>query len=268
MEEKTLNDFKAWLREEELAQNTIDSYVFAVSDFYEKFREINKENLILWKQALIDAGKSPKTVNLRLCAIERWCQFARVDVGKLKRVRFQKQTTVENAMDIDNYKKLMDGLSEDGDKKWTAIYMLLALTGARISEALRLRKSDLETGIAEMQTKNKVRRIYIPEKLLECEPWNDLRPDDFLITNRYGQNMTSRGVSTMMKNHAIKYNIPAEKMHPHAFRHMFAIEFLKRNHDISLLADFMGHSGVNTTMIYTRRSGEEQKRIFNETIDW
>ena len=268
MDEKKLNNFKAWLREEELSQNTIDSYVFAVTDFFEKYQEINKENLIQWKQALMDAGKSPKTVNLRLCAIERWCQFAGIDIGKVKRIRFQKQTTVENAMDIDNYRKLMDSLEEDGDKKWIAIYMLLALTGARISEALRLRKADLEAGVTEMQTKNKVRRIYIPAKLLECEYWNDLRTDDYLITNRYGQKMTSRGVSTMMKNHAIKYNIPTKKMHPHAFRHMFAIEFLKRNSDISLLADIMGHSGVNTTMIYTRRSGEEQKKVFNETIDW
>ena len=49
---------------------------------------------------------------------------------------------------------------------------------------------------------------------------------------------------------------------------MQAGEFLKRNNDISLLADIMGHSGVNTTMIYTRRSGEEQKRDFDETVNW
>ena len=72
----------------------------------------------------------------------------------------------------------------------------------------------------------------------------------------------------MMQKHALKYGIPKEKMHPHAFRHMFAVEFLKRNNDISLLADIMGHSGVNTTMIYTRRSGEEQKRDFDETVNW
>ena len=87
MDGKKLNNFKAWLREEELSQNTIDSYVFTVTDFFKKYQEINKENLIQWKQALMDAGKSPKTVNLRLCAIERWCQFAGIDIGKVKRGR-------------------------------------------------------------------------------------------------------------------------------------------------------------------------------------
>ena len=36
-------------------------------------------------------------------------------------------------------------------------------------------------------------------------------------------------------------------MHPHSFRHRFAINFLQENKDIALLADLMGHSGVNTT---------------------
>ena len=49
---------------------------------------------------------------------------------------------------------------------------------------------------------------------------------------------------------------------------MFAIEFLKRNNNISLLADIMGHSGVNTTMIYTRRSEQEQRQAFNDAINW
>ena len=268
MEEKRMNDFAAWLREEELSQNTINSYVFAVSDFYKKYTEINKKNMILWKQALLDAGKSPKTVNLRLCGLKKWCEFKDINVGKIKRVQYQKQTTVENAMDIMNYKKLINSLEIDGDEKWTAVYKLLASTGARISEALGMRKADLEAGIIEIQTKNKVRRIYIPAKLLECSYWEGLKADDFLITNKYGQKMTSRGVASMMKKHALKYNIPKEKMHPHAFRHLFAVEFLKRNKDISLLADLMGHSGVNTTMIYTRKSGEEQKREFNKTVNW
>ena len=52
-------------------------------------------------------------------------------------------------------------------------------------------------------------------------------------------------------------------MHPHSFRHCFAINFLQENKDIALLADLMGHSGVNTTMIYLRLSKEEQRRAID-----
>ena len=34
MDKEKLTVFKAWLREEELAENTINSYVFAVNDFF------------------------------------------------------------------------------------------------------------------------------------------------------------------------------------------------------------------------------------------
>ena len=56
--------------------------------------------------------------------------------------------------------------------------------------------------------------------------------------------------------------------HPHAFRHLFAIEFLKKNSNIALLADLMGHSSVSTTSVYLKLSMEEQMRQFNEASDW
>jgi site-specific recombinase XerD len=121
-----------------------------------------------------------------------------------------------------------------------------------------------------MPTKGKVRRIYIPARLKEecANVWGELEDRDFLILNKQGNKMTSRGFASMMKKHASMYGLPLEKMHPHAFRHMFAIEFLKRNNNISLLADIMGHSGVNTTMIYTRQSEQEQRQEFNKAINW
>lgn len=269
MDKEKITIFKAWLREEELSENTINSYVFAVKDFFTKYDEISKANLILWKQEMLKV-KSPKTVNLRLCAIDKWIEFCGANIEKVKRIRYQKQTTVENAMDVETYKHLIKCLEQDGNEKWIAYYKLLATTGARISEALNLTKADLEKGDAVMQTKGKVRRIYIPARLKEecANVWGELEDGDFLISNKQGNKMTSRGFASTMKKHASMYGLPSEKMHPHAFRHMFAIEFLKRNNDISLLADIMGHSGVNTTMIYTRRSEREQRQEFNKAINW
>lgn len=57
-------------------------------------------------------------------------------------------------------------------------------------------------------------------------------------------------------------------MHPHAFRHLFAIEFLKKNSNIALLADLMGHESVDTTAIYLRMSASEQAEQFNRAVDW
>ena len=54
MDKEKIATFKAWLREEELSENTIKSYVFAVKDFFTKYNEISKANLILWKQEMLE----------------------------------------------------------------------------------------------------------------------------------------------------------------------------------------------------------------------
>lgn len=59
-------------------------------------------------------------------------------------------------------------------------------------------------------------------------------------------------------------------MHPHSFRHMFAIEFLKnnKNNDIVLLSNMLGHSDINTTAIYLQKTEKEQIRELNKTVNW
>lgn len=37
--------------------------------------------------------------------------------------------------------------------------------------------------------------------------------------------------------------------------------------DISLLADLMGHEGIETTRIYLRRTSMEQQQIVDDVID-
>lgn len=58
------------------------------------------------------------------------------------------------------------------------------------------------------------------------------------------------------------------EMHPHSFRHFFAMEFLKRNGNIALLADLLGHGSVNVTQLYLRQSQEQQRQAIDKAVDW
>ena len=49
-------------------------------------------------------------------------------------------------------------------------------------------------------------------------------------------------------------------MFPHNLRHLFATVFYKMYRDVVRLADLLGHSSVDTTRIYLRTSGSEQRR--------
>lgn len=263
-----IDGFVQYMYDEELSENTRESYVFAVKDFAEKFDDISKQNVIAWKQELM-GSKSPQTVNLRLTAIEKYCKYKNQKID-VKRIKVHKMHSIENVITAEEYQRLLDGFIENNEIHRAIIIVLLAKTGARISEVLRLKKKDLQKDHIDMKTKGKVRRIYFPESLkAQIKDWiSDMKDDDYLCRNYHGKRITSRGVSGFLADSAEKYNIPKSHLHPHAFRHMFAIEFLKRNSNISLLADVLGHSGVNTTMIYLRMSQQDQKAEIDKAVNW
>lgn len=261
-------EFRAWLVARELARNTIDSYLFAMELFFEKHQTLTAEDGIAWKKELLESGKSPKTVNLRLCAFNNYCKMEGVPIS-IRRMKIQQSTSVSNVISRQEYERLLAGLLGDKQVRWYWNIKLLAATGARVSEYIRLTKSDFDRGYAEQWTKGKIRRIYIPSSFREeaAEYYNNLKPGDFLARGRHGP-ITTRGIAQQLRNFSKKYGIDPAVMHPHSFRHMFAIEFLKQNNNLSLLADVMGHSSVSTTAIYTRLTQEQQIAEINKAVSW
>lgn len=262
-----IDGFRNYLYEEELSQNTIATYVKGLEMYAKKYNEITKPNLIEFKQSLMGNFK-PQTVNLRITALTKYCKYKGLP-EKIKLVKEQKKTHVENVITGEQYKELMNCLKKD-NKRWYFHILLLAKTGMRISEALRVTKKDILSGKVTMHSKGHMRTIYFPKSLIE-EMGDFLKrfdDNEIVMQNHLGQPITSRGVSGKLKEFAKQYDIPKENLHPHAFRHFFAIEFLKRNNNIALLADLLGHSSVKMTQIYLRQSQEQQQKAVDEAVNW
>lgn len=270
-----IDKFEDYLFELELSQNTIDAYMLSIRQFFDRFDDFNKKNIIAFKNYLLDErGLKPKTVNIRLNGLNQYARF----LGKLdlqvKTIKVPKQTKTDNAITVREYNKLLKCIQEDKRlierEKWLMIVKTLAMTGARINEFLRFQKKHIIKGVAELPTKGKYRRIYFPKKLqIELlEYCKEMSYEDFVFLSKYGTPITSRGVSQMLRNLGKRYDIREEVMHPHAFRHLFAIEFLKRNKNIALLADLMGHDNIATTAIYLQLSEKEQRRQLDKAVDW
>ena len=263
-----IEEFREYLIEEERSKNTIDCYIATVELFFRDFPDINKQNMLKFKRMQLEKWK-PKTVHNRIVAMNKFCKFLEHPEYCVKQIKIHSNSSVENAITVQEFNRLLECLEKDGNKKGYWMVMFLGKTGARASEFVRLSKDGLNKGYCEMWTKGKIRRIYIPKSLIEeSREYFDSVQGDLLFPNRYGEEMTTRGVSQLIYNFGKKYGIRKEVMHPHSFRHLFAIEFLKKNPNISLLADLMGHSNVGTTTIYLRLSKEEQMRQFNEASDW
>ena len=83
-----------------------------------------------------------------------------------------------------------------------------------------------------------------------------------------GELITARGLSSLMKEKAKTYRMETNVVYPHSFRHRFAKNFLERYNDIAFLADLMGHSSIETTRIYLRKTATEQREIMDRAITW
>lgn len=266
-----ISDFKQFLLRQNLSENTINSYVFTVQHFFTQHEEITKKNLLAYKGFLIEKYKA-KTVNLRLQGINKYLEFIKRDKDKLKFVKIQQKSYLENVISNADYTFFKGQLKKDKNFDWYFVVRFLAATGARVSELVQFKAEHVKLGYIDLYTKGgKIRRIYIAKRLqTEALKWLESKQQEtgYIFCNRQGTRLTTRGVAHQLKELAIKYKMNPKFIYPHSFRHRFAKNFLEKYNDLALLADLMGHESIETTRIYLRRTSEEQQEIVNKVITW
>ena len=266
-----IENFKKYLKGTNLAENTIAAYLFALRQFNEQNGVINKKNIRDYKIFLIEKYK-PKTVNLRLRAINCYLESIGKDKLKIPFVKVQQKTFLENVISEADYEYFKNCLKRDNETFWYFVIRFLAATGARISELIQIKVEHIKIGYIDLYSKGgKLRRIYIPKTLqYEALSWLERKEqkNGYIFLNKCGKRITTRGISGQLKKLAIGYGINPLVVYPHSFRHRFAKSFLERFNDIAFLADLMGHESIETTRIYLRKTATEQKCIVDKIIDW
>lgn len=266
-----MKEFEEHLRRNNLAEKTISSYVFTIKKFFTTFEDITKKNLLTFKGDLVDTYK-PKTVNLRIQAINRYLDYIGKEKLKLKFVKIQQKNFLENVISDADYKFLKNQLKKDNNMEWYFVVRYLAATGARVSELIQIKIEHVEKGFYDIYGKGgKIRRLYIPKKLREeTIIWlnNNEQEIGYLFLNRFGQKITTRGIAQQLKNFARKYYLNPKVVYPHSFRHRYAKNFIEKYNDIALLADLMGHESIETTRIYLRKTATEQQELVDKIVTW
>ena len=263
--------FETALKESQMAENTITAYLYAVNDFYGKYKSLSKKNLLLYKTYLIEHFK-PKTVNLRIQALNKFLEHIGKPKLRLKSVKVQQRTYLENVISQADYIFLKKKLKQEENLMWYFVVRFLTTTGARVSELIQIKVEHVHIGYFDIYSKGgKVRRLFIPKRLREeVEKWfkETQQTTGYIFRNRFGERITTRGISQQLKNYAERYGLNANVVYPHSFRHRYAKNFLEAFNDIALLADLMGHESIETTRIYLRRTASEQQAIVDKVITW
>lgn len=267
---ETLHDYELYLIREGYADRTVESYLHVALVYQETYSTVDEISLHSYRDDLMRACK-PGTVNQRIHALNRYLRHLGREDLLLHGVRMQPGTFAEHTITDADYKLLLSALLSGGHLRDYHAVRLMATTGMRVSELLGTEVAHIERGYLDVHSKGKARRIHIPDATCEeAASWlaGEGRSCGRLLLNRYGEPISSRGLACQLKARAVECGLDAATVHPHAFRHLFARKFLEAGGDIAFLADLLGHSSVETTRTYLRRTSAEQHDALNKLVDW
>lgn len=220
------------------------------------------------------------TRNARLAALHTFARFLAsqrlenlADLQAILATPFKRgarQAPIEyfDGHELDALFKSIDRTSVNGVRDY-ALFALMFNTGGRVQEILNLRVQDLR-----LEPPYQVRLYCKGNKTRLCPIWpatakclqahiaqgrviatepNSTR----VFCNRNGGALTRFGVRYLLRKYvtasAVRVaTLRGKRLHPHSVRHSTGIALLKAGVDFATIAQWLGHSSLNTTMRYAR----------------
>jgi len=263
-----IEHYVAYLQEQERSSATICKYKHNLSELYRYLdgRMMSKEVLIEWKKSLCEIY-APTTVNFMLTVANGFLQFMGWETLKVKQLKIQKNLfcAEEKELTQEEYARLIHAAEQEENARLSLILQTICATGIRVSELKFITVEAVGMGRAEVNNKGKRRVVFLPGKLcrlLRKYIHKQKITAGAVFVTRTGKPIDRSNIWREMKRLCKKAEVEPGKVFPHNLRHLFARRFYSIDHDLSRLADILGHSSISTTRIYTAESGKEhQKQI-------
>ncbi|MDR2569874.1 MAG: site-specific integrase [Oscillospiraceae bacterium] len=167
------------------------------------------------------------------------------------------------------------------------IMLFLYKTGARIQEALDIKLRDIQFGKTPSVTlfgkpNNKPRIVplrentaqHLKEYIKMFHPDEGIYSDAYLFyTARSGvakKRMTEDNARDFIRKYGISARIVCaevpENVHPHLFRHSCAMSLYQSGVHLALIAEWLGHANLETTLIYAHADTEIKRKAIEKAI--
>lgn len=213
--------------------------------------------------ALTERKCSPVTVNNERRCLSTFFQWLEdediIRKSPVKRTKSLKEETADKKPFSDEeVVKLREACR---DKREKAIFELLLSSGVRVAELCGLNRSDMDFNNQECEVFGKGRKrrtcYFSAAAKLAMQAYLAERDDDedalfvslHKVKGKYQRLKVSRIESLVAELGEIA---GVENVHPHRFRRTFATNNLKRGMPLEEIQQLMGHSKIDTTLIYAK----------------
>jgi integrase/recombinase XerD len=270
-ESEYLEEFRSEI-ENQKSINTVSAYVSDLRQFFEfinkDFDLIKTEDIDNYKSLLLSQNMKPKTINRKLVSIRRFIDFLNNNtpvkvLSEVRMIKIQRQDYLEEILSKADFDRLVKAAVQNKDKRALAIFFILYLTGGRVSEILQLKIGDINSETKTVQGKGKkYRYLFFPDilkdYLADYTTGRNASADDYLFINTRNTNpMDRQSVHKLIKKYAGICKIKLSKAHAHSFRHLYCFRLIEEGLTLEEVADLAGHTDINTTRIYTRKTKPE-----------
>ena len=215
------------------------------------------------------------TRNVRLSAIHSFFRFLGAyhpdhlaQAQRILNLPFKRTETREiEHLDFAEIKAVLQGIdqSTNGGRRDFTLLSLMFNTGARVSEIVGIQACDLRLSPPPsvlLRGKGRKERMcpLWPETarlLQEHLEAQEICPHEArsVFLNQRGGRLSRFGIRWILNKHIQRAGtdsptLNGKRLHPHSMRHSTAIHLLRAGVDLSTIANWLGHTSVNTTNKY------------------
>ncbi|MFA5177240.1 MAG: site-specific tyrosine recombinase XerD [Candidatus Omnitrophota bacterium] len=273
-----------------LSNNTIISYredLNTYLDFIEKsdidvLSKISKNNITNFMFAQKEKGIGANSIARRLAAIRMFHRF----LTRERILKSDPSTLIESpklwkrvpeTLSLNEVEALIaqPNVRDIQGIRDKAILETLYATGMRVSEAVNLKKDNVNLDIGFLRcigkgSKERViplgkKAIASIQRYLEVSRPKFLKDkeSEFLFVSRFGKKISRQSFWKIIKKHAQAARIK-KPIKPHILRHSFATHLLEHGADLRSVQEMLGHSNISTTQIYTHINKDRLKSVHKQ----
>ena len=265
-----------------LSPNTVDSYISDLKklSLYLQDSEISQQSIENYFLDISDFNYSTSTKKRFYSSIRNFLKYLDEEENilqiKVSELRLKSIRKLPEVLSVEDIEKMINAYKHDDflNSRNKTIIDVLYSTGCRVSELCNINLSDLDLVDNSLKLKgkgSKQRIVPIGSELkLNLLKYLKIRENfvnskgEPLFLTKSRNSLDRTAVFRIIKSTALKASLDTN-IHPHTLRHSAATHMLEGGCDLRTVQEFLGHSSVSTTQIYTKVTKEFLEEAFLES---